>query len=98
MPCSNWTASTCLAPVAEVYGRKLGSAIYDAIRSGSQEYARALMSAARSRAKRPSATGSTSSPTSPTEWTGATGSPTLRRTLGVWVLWSPTGTSSQPTE
>ena len=28
------------------YGRKLGSAIYDAIRSGSQEYARALMSAA----------------------------------------------------
>ena len=28
--------------------------------------------------------------------TGATGSPTLRRTLGVWVLWSPTGTSSQP--
>ena len=28
------------------YGREIGSAIYDAIRSGSQEYARALMSAA----------------------------------------------------
>ena len=28
------------------YGRKIGSAIYDAIRSGSQEYARVLMSAA----------------------------------------------------
>ena len=43
---SSWTASTCRARVGEVYGGEIGPAIYDAIRSGSESFARALMSAA----------------------------------------------------
>ena len=76
------------------YGTEIGPAIYDAIRSGSESFASALMSAAPQRPQRPAGTGSTSNPTYPTEWTGETVSPTLRRTLGVWGRWSPTETSS----
>ena len=58
------------------YGRKLRSAIYDAIRSGSHQYARALMSAAEAVQNGQSATGSTSSPTLQRMDCMRTGSPT----------------------
>ena len=43
---SSWTASTSSRACGRGYGGEIGPAIYDAIRSGSESFARALMSAA----------------------------------------------------
>ena len=82
------------------YGGEIGEAIYDAIRSGPESFARALMSAAVPAETTTAHPGQGVRRIQPAglEWTGATGYPTLPRTRGAWEPWNPTGTSSPRTE
>ena len=77
------------------YGAEIGPAIYEAIRSGSHDYARALMSAAP-----PAETATAIRDTEYVESNMVNGVDWRNRahivpqTLGAWGLWSPTGTNS----